>query len=274
MATYDTLERSTEESKPLEVYNFSLGGESFLYTSAEDEVTVGVDTYKPESISRNAVALGEDERSRLLEVTVPLTNTFAGKYLNIPPGIRASCTVIRLQRDETPTFSTQELSFKGFVQSVRFPDESTAVIGVQSIEAATSRTIPRFAYQGLCNHMLYDDQCQADPDLFSIKGAVVTAEVDNTITVAGAAASGFDFTAGYVKPNGVNDFRLVLAQSGDVLTLLLPFSVSVLGLTADVFAGCDHVISGDCLNVFDNVPRHGGFFIIPKKNPFQTGVQT
>lgn len=273
MATRDVLERSIEGSKPLEVYSFSLGTDEFRFTSADDDVTLSGDIFPVESISRNNVATGQDERGKILEVTVPITNIFAAQYLLIPPGQRATCTVRRLQRDETPTFDTQELVFKGFVQSVRFPDDAIAVIAVQTLEASVSRTIPRFTFQGLCNHILYDDQCLVDPNLHNIVSALVTAEVDNTITVTGAAASGNKFAGGYVRPTGVTDFRLVLEQSGDVLTLQLPFAKSVLSQTVDAFAGCNHVVDGDCLLVFDNVPEFGGYAFVPKKNPFTTTIQ-
>ena len=77
----------------------------------------------------------------------------------------------------------------------------------------------------------------------------------------------FRSTGGFVKPIGVDDFRAVTAQSGDVLTLLLPFKQSVLSQTVDAFAGCNRIIDEDCLLVFNNPEEHGGWPFIPKKNP-------
>lgn len=274
MSSFDTLERSTESSEPVEIYEFLLDADPFRFTSAEDTITFDGDDYTPESLSRNGIAQGKDERQRMLQVTVPLTNAFASNYIGIPPGVRASLTVTRLQRNETPTFANPRQLFDGFVQSVRFPDNRTAVIGVQSLEASTSQIIPRFTYQGLCNHFLYDSQCTVSTALFTLSAGLVTVESGKDITVTGAAASGLDFTGGFVTPNGVSDFRLVIAQSGDVLTLSLPFSVPVLGNTVDAFAGCNREIDGDCLTVFNNVVNHGGFPFIPNKNPFRSGITT
>ena len=274
MSSFDTLERSIESSEPIEVYEFLLGTTPFRFTTSEDEITFDSNDYTPESISRNSIAQGKDERQRLLQVTMPLTNSYASKYIGIPPGERASLTVTRLQRNEVPAFDNPRLMFDGFVQSVRFPDNRSAILGVQSLEAATSQIMPRFTFQGLCNHFLYDSQCAVDPLGFRISGALVTGVSGKVITVTGAAASGLDFTGGFVTPNGVSDFRMVTSQSGDDLTLLLPFSVNVLSLTVDVFAGCNREIDGDCLNVFDNVAEFGGFAFIPLKNPFETGIQT
>ncbi len=266
MTTFDIKERSTEASKPAEIYEFTLGSASPVrFTSAEDTISFGGEDYAPESIERNSIAIGKDERNRLLQIKIPLANSFAAQYIGIPPGERAQVVVRRLQRDAIPF--TARLMFDGFLQSVRFPDDRWAILGIQSLEAAMSQIIPRFTYQGLCNHFLYDNQCGVIATNFQLLSALVTAESGSTITVTGAAASGLNFTGGFVKPIGINDFRMVTAQSGDVLTLLLPFKQSVLNQTVDCFAGCNRIIVEDCLVVFDNPEEHGGFPFIPKKNP-------
>ena len=266
MGTFDQDERSVEASKPVEIYEFTLGIDAPVrFTSAEDTISFGGENYLPESIERNSVALGKDERQRLLQIKIPLANEFAAQYIGIPPGERAQVVVRRLQRDAIPF--TARLLFDGFLQSVRFPDDRWAILGVQSLEAALAQIIPRFTYQGLCNHFLYDNQCGIIATNFQLSSALVTAESGNTITVTGAGASGLNFTGGFVKPIGVNDFRMVTAQSGDVLTLLLPFKVSPLNQTIDAFAGCNRIIDEDCLLVFNNPEEHGGFPFIPKRNP-------
>jgi hypothetical protein len=272
MANFDALESSLELSRPIEVYKFALGGTTFLYTSAEDEITLTPDTYVPEAISRNSIAQGQDDRRRVLDITVPSSNAFAAKYKVTPPGQKATLSIIRLQRDETPTFNTQELIYKGSVQSVQFPDAGeTAKISVQSIEAASSRVIPRVTFIGQCNHVLYDAGCGVDPSLFDFLGTVSTVS-GNDITLTGAGASGIDFVGGYCKPTAASDFRLILAQSGDVLTLMLPFESDVTGANVQAFAGCDHNIEGDCALVFDNIAENASFSFVPNKNPFATGL--
>jgi hypothetical protein len=76
-----------------------------------------------------------------------------------------------------------------------------------------------------------------------------------------------------VEALGGVDRRLILSSSGDVLTLLLPFTSSPLGSTVIVFAGCDHTIA-TCKSKFNNVVNYGGFAFVPTKNIFQTGITT
>lgn len=272
MADYETLEESVETSRPIEVYNFSLGTESFLYTSSEDEVTVGINTYTPEAISRGAIAQGDDDRDAILEIEIPAKNVFAIKYVDIVPGQRATCSIIRIQRDETLPF-TEELIYKGFVQSVKFKGNGEeAVIGIRSLESSSSRPIPRFVYSGLCNHVLYDTGCGVNSDTFKLTGEVL--DIDGAVLTLDGASGFADghFNGGFIKPAAITDFRLILGHIGDELTLLLPFPTSLIGGNANVFAGCNHLISGHCLSRFTNVPDHGGFPYIPTVNPFESGI--
>lgn len=272
MSSFDVLESSLESSRPLEVYRFAVGNLSYLYTSAEDAITLGTDTYEPEAIARDSISQGQDKRKQVLKVTVPSSNAFAQRYVSTQPGQKATLSVTRLQRDEVPTFNTRILVYKGSVQSVNFPDSGeVAEIAVQTIEGATSRTIPRYTYQASCGHVLYGPGCDVNPDSFDHIGTV-TAVSGNDITLSGASGAGLDFVGGYCRPLTATDFRLIIAQSGNVLTLLLPFEVSVLNTSVQAFAGCDHVLKSDCALVFNNVANYGGFAFVPKRDIFAKGL--
>ncbi len=280
--TYEAFEESAEGSQPIEVYKFTLGAQVFKYTSAEDTITIGADIYAPIAISRSNLRQGPEERDSVLEIEVPTDNAFAGLYLSIVPGDRAKIVVQRVQRPDFPGPEVITI-FTGFVQGVRFTNQGkTATIAALPTISVTSRPIPRFTYSSLCNHLLYDTGCKVDEtdSAFLLDNALVTAASGNTITVAGVAAKGASdfFVSGFVAASGNSDFRLVIAQSGDVLTLLLPFPFAVVGTTVDVLAGCDHTIA-TCDSKFftpevvtSNVINFGGFAFIPTRNIFETGL--
>ncbi len=273
MADFDTLASSVEDSKPIELYEFTLGSSAFRYTSAEDELTVGGDVYTPLAIARGRIEQGSDQNNRNLTVTMPSNNVFAALYITVPPGEKAGLNVFRYQRDEVPAFDTQVLMFKGNVQSVAFPNDGhSAAFAIRSIESAMNRLLPRFTFAAMCQHILYDAACGAIATNFDFLGTAASIS-GNTITVTGAGASGFDFVSGYLRPTGTNDFRMITAQSGDVLTMLLPFQVDPTSLGMQVFAGCDHLIAGDCALVFDQVANFGGFAFVPNKDIFAVGFQ-
>jgi len=273
VATYDTLESSLELGRPVELYRFAIGSEEYLYTTSEDEIPIGLEIFTPESIRRNStVAQGRDERQRELTITLPASNPFASQWKEVAPGLPGFVTIIRVQRDETPSIgTTQAVEFNGIVRGAEFPEDGQEIIlGITSEEAATGRPIPRFSFSAVCNHFLYDPGCGVDPNAHKVTAAV-SAESGSNITVPGVGAfADQTFRGGYVKPFGLTDFRLITSQVGDVLTLNRSFKNSILGLTVDAFKGCDFIIDSDCLNVFNNVIEFGGFPFVPTKNPFQS----
>jgi len=272
MSSFDTLESSVQDSRPIELYQITQGSTVYRYASCASDTTVGSVTYSALAIARSRVEQGSDAENRTITITVPGNEPFAQQYIDVVPGERATVRIYRYQRDESPAFDTQVLLFDGIVQSVRFQrDGHSAEINVRSAEAAMNRNIPRFTYMGMCNHFLYDESCGVSPGSFNHIGEV-SAVSGNTITVTGADASGFDFVGGYCRPPATEDYRLVLAQSGDDLTLLLPFFESPVGSNVQLFAGCDHLVDGDCASTFDNVINFGGFPFVPNRNPFQTGL--
>lgn len=273
MADFDTLESSGEASRPIELYEFSMGSTFFRYTSAEDELTIGIDVYAPLAIARGRIEQGSDQNNRNLSVTMPASTALAQEYVTVPPGEKVGLNIFRYQRDEAPAFDTQVLQFKGRVQTVRFPNDGhSAEFAIRSIESAVNGNLPRFGFAGTCQHILYDDACGATATDFDHLGTASSIS-GNTITVSGASASGLDFVGGYLRPTGTNDFRMILAQSGDVLTMLLPFQEDPTGENMQLFAGCDHVIEGDCALVFDRVAEFGGFAFVPNRDIFASGIQ-
>jgi len=272
MSSFGTLEASREDSRPLEIYAITLGPLSYRFTSDPSDVTVAGLNYTATPIKRGAIVVGQAERRRVLSVKVPYDNPFARLFMGPPPGAKARLTITRLQRDEVPTFNTLRKVFDGAVLSVTFPDAVTAELQAQTREAAVAKHLPRYSQMGQCNHTIYGTGCEVVADAFKFS-STVSAVSGRTITVAGAGASGFNFTGGFVRLNAATqDFRMVLSQSGNILTLLLPFRDSPLGASIDCFAGCNHNVTGDCATVFDNVVRFGGFPFVPSRNIFAKGV--
>ena len=270
MASFNTHEISEETSEPIEIFKFLLRNTPYLWTSAEDQQTVAGLDYDPIPIRRGSISHSKTDRKRVLSVQVPTTNALAKRFIITPPGPRCTLQVFRVQRGDAT--KTPVLIYDGVVKSVKFPKSGLfADFQVQSKEAASSRSLPRYTYAGVCGHLLYDLSCKVDPAAFTHFGTV-TAEVGDTITISGLAASGIDMLSGYVETTGGVERRQVLAQSSDVVTMLLPFEIPQIGATLSVLAGCDHILTGDCHTKFDNDIEFGGAPYVPKRNPFSGGL--
>ena len=272
MPTYLELERSTEQSRPIELYEVTLGTTVHRWTSAEDSFTVGSDTFEPEpGLRRGRILQGVGGRARGVEFSLPATNAFASRYSRLPPSEKATFRLFRAQRDETPT-PTVVLIGTGTVFTVRWEDDGrVAKVAVRSAEEQLEQMLPRFTFMAQCNHYVYDGFCGADPAMHNHVGTV-TAQDGTALTVSGVGASPHKFPNGFIRPLSGLDFRQVVAEAGDVLTLDVPFPSSLIGLQVQAFAGCDRLIDGDCALVFDRVKEFGGFPWVPKKNPYRSGV--
>lgn len=278
--TFDAFESSTESSRPIEVIRFTVGADSYEYTSSEDEVVVDALTYTPIPIRRSKIKQTPEAKATVVTFSVHGSNVFARRYINIVPGSKARVTVKRVQRPDFPTPEVVTL-FDGYVASVKFSEDGHgAEIAATPIASATSRTIPRFTYQSLCNNVLYDSSCKVDEtdSTWRHTDQVLTV-VGSTITVQGADGfvDGY-FTGGFVESASGDDVRYITDHTGTSLQLMLPFASTVLGSNVTVLAGCDHSIS-TCDSKFNttedptsNVINFAGHAFVPTRNIFRSGI--
>lgn len=266
---FATQETSVEAGQPIELFQFSLGTEAFYWTTNPVAVTYNTLVYQPLEISRQALSFSQDSRAEALNITVPASTPLVRRYINSVPGQRATLTILRVHRNDGADELIQ--FFKGVALTVAFTlNGLEAEIAVVPITADLANSIPRFVFSTICNHVLFDNACTVAASLFRHQDEVTGVSGD-TINISGLAAKGNGWAAGgYIAlPSG--DFRQILAHTGDQIRVMLPFPSSPLGLTVEVFAGCDHSIQ-TCSSKFSNVPNFGGFAWVPLKNPFSTGL--
>jgi len=275
--TFANLETSRESGNIVEFYIFTYGPTVSRFTSYNRDITFSGITYTATQISRSKLQASSEQSVNELKIVVPLDNVIAQQFIASVPGRVGSIQILRAHADDPAEEAI--LEFDGFIASVSFDGDLEATMTCKPKTSIFKRTGPRFTYQGLCNHVLYDSRCKKlrTGDIagnFTYTGNVISIS-GSDIDVAGVAAKGAGWAiGGFVKSpsGGDDDSRLVLAQSGDTLTLLLPFSATVLNTAVDVFAGCAHDIT-TCLNKFNNVINYGGFAYVPRNNPFNTTLR-
>lgn len=272
MSAFDTYEESLESSEPVEFYQFIVGSTTYRYNDSEETITISGNDWEPLAISRSRIVRSQDRDRKGITVRMPGHLEIPSLFVDSAPTDRISFSLYLGQRNESPAWDTLVPLFPGFVKGVSWEQDGTvAVIAIRSLEDAMNGTMPRVSYKSLCNNFLYDDLCGVNPASFSHVGNVSSIS-GNDITISGINASGIDFVGGYVQTSTGTDFRLVLAQSGDTLTLLLPFFTDPTGSNVTAFAGCDHKIDGDCALVFDNVAEFNGFAFVPNRDPYRSGL--
>jgi len=274
--SYAAHEGTVEGGRPIEIYEFTAGAQSFFFTSSQDDQLVGAQTYTAvEGLSRDTTADGPTKRGKDFTIKLPTVNAVAQLFVGVLPGFRVRLQVSRFHRDDTPTPEVIKI-FDGFVQSAAFGKQGKEATLLSKTELeGTGKQIPRRTYQSACNHVLYDvNTCKVDDTDVAFRASAldVASLVGNVLTVssglAGTYADAF-MNAGYVESIGVADFRMITIHVGNVLTLISPFSTTP--TSVNVFAGCAHTVTV-CGDKFDNVIEYGGFPYVPTKNPFATGI--
>jgi len=263
--TFAAFEIAAETGQPVELYEFAIGGITHRFTSNQVSVTVGSLLYTAIPIQRSRLERGSEEK---LSVRLPSSISFTKDFILNSPGKRVVLILKRYHRND-PDIQVV-VFFKGVVQSVSYVNEGREVeMLALPAQTAHSRPIPRFGYAAQCQHLLFDPRCKIlETDPAFQKSLLVTAVSGNTITAQNAGSFGADFfEAGFVTSGG--EHRMITAQAGDVLTLLVPFFASPISQTVLVHAGCKLRIVIDCLNKFNNVINYGGFPHVPTKNPFE-----
>jgi len=264
---FETYEESQQQGSPIELYTMTMGSDIYRWhTSVEYEITHSGDKFYRLQISRGSIVTGQE----YLEVIMPGDLEFPLQFASIAPGRTATLTIQTYHRADP---SDVKVIYKGVVRAVSFAkDTAEARLSLIPLSAAFDMEIPERTYQAPCNHVLFDADCKVSAGMFKHEDSV-TAVTGNVISVNGLLAAKGDgwATGGYVA-YGVLDYRLVLSQSGDDLTLVLPFHETVLDQTVSVYAGCDHTI-GTCDSKFSNKINFGGCPYVPTINIFATGIK-
>lgn len=269
--TFIAVESSAQSGSPVEIYDFTLGLQTFRYTTSEEPMVVDAQTYTPLAVRRSSLVMSQEESQDAITVRMPASNTLVRRYINVPPGQQMWLTIRRLHR--TDSDEQVVTIFKGLVRSVAFSMQGLeAEMVVQPLTSGLSRETPRYTFMSSCNHVLYDTQCKVNSTSFRHIGVLelvsgVTLSIRNLDTKPdGWATGGF-----IISPNGT-DYRMVLNHTGDQVTLMLPFTADVgPGAEVQVFAGCDHSLE-TCVDKFNNGENFGGFAWVPRENVFVKGV--
>lgn len=275
--TYDLLEASTAEARPLFLYQFAEGASLWRFTSRAADWVVpggtfadepGDTTWTASAISHGNVIQSGDPRRVDLSVTFPLSDPFARRYL----GSRGSAvTTLTIFRGHEQVPDEVVAHWKGRIVSARV-EGVRITLQAESLFTAMRRQGVRAKYQRLCRHVLYAGGCRLDIEDFLV-AATATSRSGLQITVPEAASQpdGW-YRGGVLRHAGVPGF--IIGHVGSTLTLAgrlpeLEAAIDDPGVTASVgiAPGCD-LRRDTCASRFDNLLNFGGFPDIPGRNPF------
>lgn len=255
-------------SREVELYDFSRGVTHWRYTDIDRLVVVEGRTYLPaRGLKRSRMMQSAEENKNNLELTTPLSLSVLELFRPYPPMARIH---LKIQRVRVNDGLVTE-AWSGIASDVEDVDESTAVIRCQTLMAAVNANGLRRNWQVRCPHTVYSRGCGVAQDDFRTDALLSHSQGIVIKSAAFAARPNGYFDGGFIRyPDGADeDYRFIVSHTGDTLVLLTPTLLPA-GATVATFPGCDHVLTGDCLNKFDNALNNGGQHTIPKVNPFDS----
>jgi len=282
--TYTSQEQSIESGRPVDLYEFEIGGTLYLYTSAEDDQTVLGKDYTALPMKRTRIVHSQESRQSVLEIEMPATASFARLFVTSVPSQKAALIIRQFHRGDGDVATL----FVGSVKSVAFTERGTkASVAVDPPIQVSSTIIPRFTFRFQCNNVLGDGAnggpglCTVDLENAAFKfTGTVSAQSGLDITIPGATgfADGW-FEAGTMSTTDGLDARQIIRHVGDVLTLHVPFPFPMVGTEVVLRAGCHHDLVDCGTAKFDiggshNIGEFQGFAFVPSINPFEAGIQT
>jgi len=265
--TYDAHETSASDGYVVELFEFIGTFNTYRYTSFARDYTYLGDVYTAiAGLRRKTVkaTTSDGASSSDLELEMPFDLPVAIEYAFTDTPPQLNFTLYRGHVSDPDgefrvmwTGEASTWSVKGRQASLKIPS---------AFAVALDNIIPSRRWQGPCNHLLYDGRCAVVKAAFSTI-TTITAFSTNQVSVASLSWSGTEGIGGEVLNNSTGERRTIIAHSGTLITLKLPFSQLTIGDSVTVSMGCDHS-AATCRDKFSNLDNFGGFPLIPSLNPF------
>lgn len=263
-------ESSVDGGRPILFYAFTLGSVVWRYTSAEDELTLSGNVYKPAAIDHDAIKQTGETVNDALRITSPAWIGPAQVYMAGAPSRAIQLTIF------SKHFSDPEavIVYMGEVSQINFPMPGKATITCETLTSTMKREGLRMAWQRSCPYALYDTvTCKVSKAAFGVNFTVLGIDgLTLTVELASARASEF-FNNGFLEwshPLRGAEYLAIdsHALTAGVVTLVLlsyPGDLFV-GATGTVYPGCNFTPT-NC-QTFGNYDNYGGVPDLPGKSPF------
>lgn len=257
--SFDALEQQGSGAQPYELYLFQGTGIFFALTSADEQITYLGNTYLPSTITRSEQEQTNEVVSGQMKIYLPEAHPLAALLLPYLPTSPIAVTVYGSHYGDSETV----VLFTGTVASARYTDQCE--LTCNSSQYLLQRKIPRQLYQSPCGHIFGDAGCTIDLAAHTYPGEVSVIDSTGTVlTIPGFASLPDSLTGGYLRFG--NFVRMIVANTGDSVTLLSPISGLQVGSSVLGTAGCQLTFAA--CQAYKNSFNFLGFDLIPEINPF------
>ncbi len=262
--TFWSDEQSVQDSEPVELVDFACGATHWRQCSGPAAITYGGHEYAPQpDLKVGATEDAGNVMRATLDIAAEWGNPLVALYPGTPPDAIVTVVVYRVQGANAVTW------WDGYLADIRRQEgrkatircvASLSALGVGSLALRCGRK---------CQVPLYSSLCGVTKATYEIAGVVDSfSGLDVTSTTFATEADGY-WVGGPITINGYG--RLVLAHTGDTVTLSQAIPGLANGQAFTVAPGCNHTT--DCDARFGNLLNQKAYPNLPtQKNPFTQGV--
>lgn len=283
--SFETFEESRTRGVPTTLLLFRYGenaGAYYAYTAGDTPVThtdatLGPITYRPIPVEMSEFTSSGTLDKQKFDVTVPRTAEIATLLRTYPPSSSVNLTV-RQGHLSDPDNEWQVVWLGRVLACTR--EGSRVKLNCEPVQTALRRVAMRRHYMRPCPLALYGSGCKASLSAASssyvpesiLASSIVMPVGWTTPQLAVKYAGGVAMWDG----GGGVERRSILGVGEDLRTLRLSGPTVGLagGETVSVAFGCSHaltltdgVLTGDCVDLHDNILNYGGQPWIPEQNP-------
>lgn len=265
--SYDTLDASLAQARPLRLYEFARGAQRWRYTNAGLDVVHDNQTFHSVFITDDGIRQTGEASADALNIEVPLDLELLGIYRIYPPSTPIELTIWDKDLGD-PSALVQWVGILSDVTLKRRAGKARLVC--RPLSSEQDNTGLRLVWGRQCPYALYDANCRVDKELYRTTAALASA-AGITVT-AGLFAGQPDgwFTGGFIEweaVSGAVEQRGIDEHVGTTLTLLGGSVELVAGLEVRAYPGCARSVSV-CDSKFSNVENYGGVPALPGSSPF------
>jgi uncharacterized phage protein (TIGR02218 family) len=261
MTAYDDADRSRDDGRPAELFQFSGGVQAYYTTSQGPVIFNGLESL-PDYVVHGELEQSEELNKQSLEITLRGISPVASLYVAEIPTTGVDVRVYRFLEG----IQDFRLVWAGrVVKAVHDSERDECSLQCEPIFTMLRRAGLRRNYQLLCPYALYGDGCLVQMSAFSVAD-VVTSMDGNWLSGPGIAAKAAGWFVGGILRSG-NVFRLINDHSGGRVHVAANIPGLRVGGGVNAIAGCDKSLA-TCEARFGNSINFGGFPYIPAKNPF------
>ena len=266
--SFESIETSLAEGRPLRLYRFTLGAKSWCYTSGDRPVEhLGLQYASlPGGLIDDGIRQTGQDGPDDLTLTAPASLDVAQIYRAVPPSSEVILTIF----DRHVGTSDYLVCWSGYVRTVKWPAIDRCEIVCAPMSERMTTTGLRLVWSRACPHALYSSACGLNRAAWRISGAV---DALDGLTAHVAAAAGYPdghFIGGYIEwpmaDGAYNERRGILLHQGDALVLLVGTHGLTVGAEVGLYPGCRQTVEG--CKAFGNLPNYGGIPLLPGISPY------